>query len=428
MSGRAITGSRIRDRRTSAGLKQADLARRVGISASYLNLIEHNRRRIGGKLLGDIARTLGTRAAELEEGPGAALSETLTDAARAIPSSGAELPDIDEFTRRFPGWARLAGDQRDRIAALERRVEAMSDRVAHDPHLAENLHDILSAATAVRSAASILAGTPDIDPAWRRRFQANIRDDAGRLAERTRRLVDNFDALARENPGTAQGLDKAEEWFAERGNRSGELESGAESPELLAEEVAPGSARVRDWFVRYADEARMLPSGALTEALREVGGDPLDLSERLGIRVPVVLRRLAGEGGDTAPSGLVEVDAAGAVTARLRLEGFPVPRFGAACALWPVFEALSRPGDVIRRGLETTYGLRLSAFAAAEVVGTPSYDAPRVLRSTMLIRADAGESAGGGGFVTVGSTCRVCPAADCPARREAAPVSPPGSD
>ena len=43
-----LTGNRIRERRLVLGMKQADLAEAVGISASYLNLIEHNRRRIGG--------------------------------------------------------------------------------------------------------------------------------------------------------------------------------------------------------------------------------------------------------------------------------------------------------------------------------------------------------------------------------------------
>ena len=51
MSREGLTGSRIRERRVMAGQKQADLAKAIGISASYLNLIEHNRRRIGGKLL-----------------------------------------------------------------------------------------------------------------------------------------------------------------------------------------------------------------------------------------------------------------------------------------------------------------------------------------------------------------------------------------
>ena len=54
-----LTGSRIRERRVMAGLKQAELAQQSGISASYLNLIEHNRRRIGGKLLLNIAHALG---------------------------------------------------------------------------------------------------------------------------------------------------------------------------------------------------------------------------------------------------------------------------------------------------------------------------------------------------------------------------------
>ena len=50
MAREALAGTRIRERRIMTGLKQADLARNLGISASYLNLIEHNRRRIGGKL------------------------------------------------------------------------------------------------------------------------------------------------------------------------------------------------------------------------------------------------------------------------------------------------------------------------------------------------------------------------------------------
>ena len=58
MSREGLTGSRIRERRVMAGQKQADLAKAIGISASYLNLIEHNRRRIGGKLLLDIAAAL----------------------------------------------------------------------------------------------------------------------------------------------------------------------------------------------------------------------------------------------------------------------------------------------------------------------------------------------------------------------------------
>mgnify|MGYP001802980991 FL=1 len=77
MAREALAGTRIRERRIMTGLKQADLARNLGISASYLNLIEHNRRRIGGKLLLDIASALGVDPSVLTEGAEAALIAAL---------------------------------------------------------------------------------------------------------------------------------------------------------------------------------------------------------------------------------------------------------------------------------------------------------------------------------------------------------------
>ena len=56
----ALTGTRIRALRTARRLAQADLARLAGVSPSYLNLIEHNRRRAGPTLLGALARALRT--------------------------------------------------------------------------------------------------------------------------------------------------------------------------------------------------------------------------------------------------------------------------------------------------------------------------------------------------------------------------------
>ncbi|MBN9022089.1 MAG: helix-turn-helix transcriptional regulator, partial [Rhizobiales bacterium] len=82
---RAPIGQRIRKRRQEMRLSQAALAAEVGISASYLNLIEHNRRTIGGALLHRIAERLaldsralaGTEEARLI----AELAEVFSDAA-----------------------------------------------------------------------------------------------------------------------------------------------------------------------------------------------------------------------------------------------------------------------------------------------------------------------------------------------------------
>lgn len=61
-----IVGARIRERRRARGITQADFARRAGISPSYLNLIERNRHRIAGALLGRIAHELELPLSDLD--------------------------------------------------------------------------------------------------------------------------------------------------------------------------------------------------------------------------------------------------------------------------------------------------------------------------------------------------------------------------
>ena len=62
----ALIGTRLRDRRAQLRLRQSDLAQAVGISASYLNLIEHNKRRVAPDLLARIAQVLDTTVQDLE--------------------------------------------------------------------------------------------------------------------------------------------------------------------------------------------------------------------------------------------------------------------------------------------------------------------------------------------------------------------------
>ena len=151
MPARALTGSRIRERRVMLGVKQSALARTVGISAAYLNLIEHNKRRIGGKLLVDISRELDVDPAALAEGAEAELVSALRDAAAGDEEAGAETARVEEFAGRFPGWAGLVAGQQRRIARLERTVETLTDRMEHDPHLAASLHELLSTVTAINA-------------------------------------------------------------------------------------------------------------------------------------------------------------------------------------------------------------------------------------------------------------------------------------
>ncbi len=192
-----LTGNRIRERRLVLAMKQADLAVRVGISPSYLNLIEHNRRRIGGKLLVAIARALEVEPAQLSEGADATLYDALQSAAQALPTAYGAAPEterIDELAARFPGWAALIAAQQKRNAGLEALVEGLRDRIGHDPVLADAMHEVLSTVAAIRSTADILVRDPGIDPAWRTRFHRNLHEEAERLSVRATALLGHFEA------------------------------------------------------------------------------------------------------------------------------------------------------------------------------------------------------------------------------------------
>jgi len=75
-------------------LRQAAVAQAVGISPSYLNLIEHNRRPIGGKLLADLARALGVDPSSLAGGADRDLLDQLHNAA-TLGGDKAELARAD---------------------------------------------------------------------------------------------------------------------------------------------------------------------------------------------------------------------------------------------------------------------------------------------------------------------------------------------
>lgn len=424
-----LTGSRIRERRIAQGMKQAELAQIAGISASYLNLIEHNRRRIGGKLLLAIAEALGVESTHLAEGAGATLIANLREAVSDLPDSSAELDRTDEFAGRFPGWAEALVATRARVVQLERSVEVLTDRMTHDPQLAASLHEMLSTVTAIRSAASILAEPGEIDPEWQARFHRNIYEDSGRLADTSRGLVTYLEADNAQATETGTPQEELDSALERADHHVPEPEVGADVAAALARLgrglSSAGRSLLRGWLMRYAGDAQALPMSKLSGLLAEHGPDPLVLARGLALPVPLVMRRLAAMPPEVlaVPVGLAVCDASGVLSYRKPLPDFPMPRFGAACPLWPLYAALNRPHavlaqDVVQLGRS---GTALRVEAQATPVGPLVANADPLMESHMLVRpAPVGASPGGTmtGFVEVGVTCRVCPREDCPGRRE----------
>jgi predicted transcriptional regulator/transcriptional regulator with XRE-family HTH domain len=440
----ALTGTRIRALRTARRLAQADLARLAGVSASYLNLIEHNRRRAGPRLLAAIAAALEIAPEVLAEDDGEALLNALRAAAAAHDgSAGSERPELDgieDFAGRFPGWAGLVAQLHARVQDQDRAIERLADRMAHDPNLAAALAEIVSAVTAVQSTAAILADEDDLEPEWQRRFHANIHADSLRLADAAEALVAWLDASGQET-GLAAPAEEVESWLARRGWHLPEAEPdaapGGAGPDWAAlvagqPDLASQAGRrlAEGWARRAQDEARLLPAATLAPALaaQMAGGaglDPGALARAFGVGPGLVLRRLAAL--PAAPGlprlGLVLCDGSGTLTHRRPLDGFALPRFGGGCPLWPLYAALQQPGRPIRAHLETATrpARRFLAFAVAEPREPARFGAAMAWEAVMLltpaIPAALGPAEPGPPQV-VGASCRVCPQADCPARRE----------
>ncbi|MBE0452843.1 helix-turn-helix domain-containing protein [Roseovarius autotrophicus] len=426
MPERLMIGTRIRERRVLSGIRQSDLARQAGISPSYLNLIEHNRRRIGGKTLLKLAEALEVEPSRLIEGAEAAVVSALREAAGE--SNEAERDRIEEFAGRFPGWAGLVVDLHRRTETLERTIDTLTDRLAHDPFLADSLHEVISAVTAIRATSSILIETEALEPEWQARFHRNMNEDAARLTEGAQALVRYLEAAPDRDADLTSPQDEMHAVLAARGYHFSELEVEGAQPEDIARLVAakaqnglsaPAQALLETVLSRYLDDARTLPLRRFQAQIDRLGPEPDRLAEATGAGLARIFRRLAALPEDmVGPVGLVICDASGTLIFRKPINGFAIPRLTGACALWPLYQAMAQPMAPLRtrvrqagRGAET-----VQALAVAAPSGPGDFDRPAPMQAHMLLRPDPGEAAGA--VRALGVSCRICPLGNCEARRE----------
>jgi hypothetical protein len=382
-----------------------------------MNLIEHDRRKVSPALLDRLADVLQVDRAAIAGGRDVALLEDLRAAAARLSPQPIELERADEFVSRFPGWASLLSAQYARAQTLERAIEALNDRMTHDPHLSQSLHEVLSSLASVRATAAILAETEDIDPDWAARFHRNLHDDSERLAAGAEALVAYLDSgTAIREQGIATPQEEVEDWLAGRGWGLSDVEAAAglaEEIDMLASSAARSLARAH--VKRAGADAQLLPEADFAVALAAVGPDPFALAERFQVEPQVVMRRLAARTDLNA--GLVVCDTSGTLTFRKPTAGFPLPRFGAACSLWPLYAALGRPFLAIESLVEVPdhNGRHHRAFAWASIRNPAGLRGPELREAAMLILPTDRTT---GRALPVGSTCRVCPRDACPGRRE----------
>ena len=457
---KAILGTRIREHRRSLRITQAELARRIGISASYLNLIERNKRGIAGPLLRRTAEKLDLSLDELDGAAERRLLETLNEIAHLpdLRSLGVEADSAGELIGRYPGWARaiaaLARSEREATGA----ARALADRLTHDPFLGETVHRMLTRIAGIRAAAEILAEFSDIPADRRARFHRIIHEESRGLSDVGEALAAYFDKIG-ETDRTLTPLDEVEALFDARENRFEEIEAAAaELGALLNDrtpasrrdkasavagdrlaplidniiarqpqvETAPARARAHIALLSYATGAILAPMAIFAPRAAELGYDIEALVGAFSLGVETVCHRLTAlPKDDTTPRfGYFCANAAGAIIEMHGLPGLVAPRYASACPLWVLYRAQQSPEAVIRQRALFPSGARYVFLARARNTGLTCFARARHYLTDMLAisEADARRTVyapdAGVPVEEVGPACRICPRRTCAHRVE----------
>jgi predicted transcriptional regulator/transcriptional regulator with XRE-family HTH domain len=225
---RELVGYKIREARKTAGITQSALAKQVGISPSYLNLIEANRRPIAGKLLNALADELSIDLDSLTgKSEQRLIDDLITMASDPLLNSYAlDRGSIEQLVGRSPLWARSALAIFRAYRDQSQAVTALSDRLNQDPFLNDAVHQMLTQITAIRSASEILDSVEDLEADQQKRFHTIISHESNRLSKVAQSLAEFFEKGDQRSVG-ATPIDEVDDFIIGRGNYFPKLEQSA---------------------------------------------------------------------------------------------------------------------------------------------------------------------------------------------------------
>ncbi|GHG52488.1 short-chain fatty acyl-CoA regulator family protein [Streptomyces griseocarneus] len=439
---KTYAGARLRRLREERRLSQAELARRLAISPSYLNQMEHDARPLTVPVLLRLTETFGVDAGFFSGRDTARLLADLREALADGPG-GARVPaaELAELAERLPSVGRvlLEYDRRNR-ALTERLAELAGDRgpdtgpaAGRTPHeevreffyrRQNYLHDLDAAAERLADGIGLRRG--EVRQAL-----------AARLAERHGvRLVPDAEQLHRYDPATrvlhlSPRLRPGQQAFR-MATQLALLEYGSELSRHAAEDFAedsPARSPARIGIANYFAAALVLPYGVFHAAAEEMRYDIERLGDHFGVGYETVCHRLSTlqrPGARGVPFSFVRVDRAGNLSKRQSASGFHFSRGGGTCPLWNVYEAFASPGRVQvqmaampdgQRYLWTArtvtryrggWGEPGKTFAIG--LGCEIRHASRLVYSAGLDLDDAAAA------TPIGMGCKVCERLDCPQR------------
>ncbi|CAN5523831.1 propionyl-CoA assimilation transcriptional regulator PccR [soil metagenome] len=205
----------------------------------------------------------------------------------------------------------------------------------------------------------------------------------------------------------------------------------AEAIAGIAEAAPVGSAEahtlLRIGLANYAAGALTMPYARFRSAARALRHDIDRLSRRFGVSFEKACHRLSTlqrPGAAGIPFYFCRVDMAGNITKRHSATRLQFARFGGACPLWIVHEAVGIPDRILVQHAETPDGVRYVSMAKGLVKPSGSFARPS-RRYAVALGCEAEHAADfvyadgmdrGVPATPIGIACRLCPRADCDQR------------
>ena len=294
---RAPVGHRIRKRRQELGKSQQGLAGEVGISASYLNLIEHNKRTIGGALLHRIAAAIGLDSRSLAGTEEARLIAELGEVAADAGAVGVDLnaADAAELVAHHPRAARAILGLYRVYREARARSDLLGERLGEDTFLFDVSNQILALITTIRSYSEILQDYGDLSDDERIGFVNTLVAEAETLAARAGDMFDFLSGRGARRPRPAP-REEIEDFISDHANHFPRLEEAAERTILKLPARQTTLESLRDHLERKLDIAvRFVPAAEVTPAGERFDGTTFLVSDELArASVRFRLARLIG--------------------------------------------------------------------------------------------------------------------------------------
>ena len=432
-----LIGRTVRRLRQEQGLTQQSLAARLGISASYLNLIEHEQRAVTASLLIKLAETLqvdfaalsGSQERQLE----ASLREVFADPLLDQPVAAADLaalatasPAASRAVLALYRALRVAREESSGLALPSGRRVLLPNEETRDAFHERSNHfpDIETAAEAV---SGHLPGPPaerDHAIADRLRTLHGLHLQVGPLPGALRRYdpATRSLVLSEQLPRESQAFHLAFQLM---------LLEARDAIEAQLAAIAPSSpeagSMIRLGLLNYAAAAVLMPYERMREAAGDLRHDMEAVAARFGVSFEQACQRLSSlqrTGARGVPFFFLRVDPAGNVSKRFSAAGFPFARFGGSCPRWVVHGAFAQPGRIHVQVAALPDGATFLCFARCVVGRAASWSEPPpthvvamgcdVGHAEALAYADGIDLARAA--VGIGLSCRLCDREHCRSR------------